>query len=140
MKNTFLSILIASPLIFSGLLSRADAGKSLQDTMKEMGRVYKTLSVTVDDPKKNQVSVRLTQQLITLLTEAKNKIPDSVSKLTPDKQAVAMENFHRLIQECIDTTKRLQQDYLKNDNADAALVLAHLRSVKKDGHDEFKED
>lgn len=133
-RNTCILLFLAPLLAASAL---ADGDSTLYDSMEELNGAYRTL-IRTDDHAKGAALARKAQ---TAVAKALGEIPGIVAKM-PEGAARDMASAsyrHRLgaLYVCL---CEVEQAFLKGDKAKLEELVASLKQMKKDGHNEFMEE
>lgn len=134
------SILMAALCLFAfaGNAQSALPG-NLANTMKAMGNDLKTISAQVADPKANASSLQLTDHFIQMAQHSKDFIPDTISSMPNTQQAAAKADYDSLLDQQIELANRLKSDFASNNNTDAQNILTQMATLKRKGHDAYKQ-
>ena len=133
--------LSTSALLLSSLLSFhafATTVPSLQDNMKAIGKLVKSITLAVNDKTQNATSAAQSKLLEQLFTAVLAQEPDSIAQLPANQQATALAQYKTLIQQELTDSQRLESAFTTNDNAAAASTLQDMQKDKTTGHNAFK--
>jgi len=139
MKRMSAFVMILSSLLLP-LCAFADAPPSLKDNMGAIGKLVKSITLSVNDKTKNAASAAQAKQLELLFTAVLAQEPDTIAQLPQNQQAPALAQFKTLIQQEITDSQRLETAFASSDNATAGTILQSMQDDKKTGHDKFKKD
>ncbi|HEX7674047.1 MAG TPA: cytochrome b562 [Bdellovibrio sp.] len=110
---------------------------SLKDNMKQLGSLSKLINATISDSTKNQDNASRAAQMVDLFKVVYNQAADGVADVPADQQQAALADFQSLIQQEIDLTTQLAQDFAANDNSSAAAVWQKITDIRHEGHDKY---
>lgn len=153
MKTQFTKKLFLSTLFFTGMICTSSAFaqetqtpststqvpvKNLQQNMKEIGSIFKSLSTAMTDSSQNIDSAKQATRLAEIFKLTINQVPDSIDLFPVNEQAQALEDYKKLSQNQIDLAEKLSAAFTANDNSGAALIMTQMNDTKKEGHTKYK--
>ena len=128
-------LLVITP--FLAVADLAAEGSKLTGLMEELNDAYRAFSRTEDNAK----GAALAREAQVAVAKSLAETPEVVSKLPegPARDLASASYRHRLgglyVRLC-----EVEQAFLKGDRAKLEELLAALKQIKKDGHNEFMED
>ena len=134
--KTFIFALFLGCLLSSQVFSD-DMGSALKSNMKQIGTLFKAVSISVNDHSMNQQNIIRTKQLIDLLKSCLNLVPDSINSLPENQRNDSISTYQKMITDEFDMANSLLLAFSNNDNATAGGIVMKMTSTKKEGHTRF---
>lgn len=123
--------------LLSSQLFSQELNRDLKTNMKQIGTLFKAVSISVNDNSINQQNIIRTRQLIDLLKSCLNLIPDSINSLPENQRNEGINSYQKMITEEIDMANSLLLAFGNNDNALASGIVTKMTTTKKEGHTRF---
>lgn len=136
MKSMMTKILMTVFLTMTVQVSTSQA--DVKESMKQIGAIFKTLTMQYNDPSLNMNSADLASQLSILFTQTLNEVPKVILDLPAAEQEAALAEYKGFMQKEIDSSLDLQKAFLSNDNATAFTILKSMSQIAGQAHDLFK--
>ena len=135
MIRTTCILLVLAP--FLAVTALADGDSKLTGLMEELNDAYRAFSKT-DDHAKGAALAREAQAAV---AKALGEVPEIVAKMPEGagRDMASASYRHRLGQLYVSLCE-VEQAFLKGDQSKVDALLASLKQMKKDGHNEFMED
>jgi hypothetical protein len=137
--SILLFTIAASAFVANGT-AIATGTPTLQDNMKAIGKIVKSITLAAGDKTKNAVSADQAKQLAALFSAVLLQEPDSILQMPANQQAAALAEFKQLIQQELTDSGRLQTAFETNDNSAASATLKDMQADKATGHDKFNKN
>lgn len=124
-------------LLFLISLPAFAAAPTLQDNMKAIGKLFKTVSATVANSAQNSANAAAADQMLALFTAVRSQVPDAITSLPAASQAAAIADYQSIIDQEIANATALKADFAAGNNSAAAVVVTSMNSAKRDGHTKY---
>jgi len=113
-------------------------GSELEGKMEKMNGAFRKLRRQVADPAQNAASLELVAKLRAATTQAAATLPDTIGKLSPEKQAAAKTSYMEKMKELLATIDELSAALKADKNEEAVKIIENLRLQEAAGHKEFR--
>jgi hypothetical protein len=123
-------------VIFAPFVSFAHT--ELQVPMKKMGQDFKLLGQQAADSSKNEASLLLANDMLTLVNQAKDVMPETVANLPEPERSRAFVEFQDTMGVLQNQLRQLIDAFKNNENARAVGIISIMSETKKTGHEKFK--
>lgn len=135
MKLGYVSALFVGAFFLVSGARAAGTPPTLAQNMQQIGTIFRALKVAT--PNQNAQSANQAKQMAALFTAVLSQVPTVISSMPAAQQPAAVSDYQSLIQQEIDLSNQLAQDYLANHNADAAKALTDMGNLKTEGHGKY---
>lgn len=138
MRKFFALTLMTLSLTTTAFAQEAEpAAGTLKHNMKQAGTLFKAIGATLNDPSQNAENAAKAGQMAEFFKLAQTQTPDHIQHIPAAQQPEALKGYQEMIQKVIDHALALQQAFLNNDNAQAAVIYKEMKDLKQDGHDQY---
>ena len=122
---------ITSPLVWA-----ADTG--LEKEMKDIKNAFNQLKQQVGDPSKNASALTLVGKMRAAAVNCRKLQPEKATELPEKDRAAFVGNYKDEMNTFIANIDKLEAALKAGDNADAAKIVADLKTIQRDAHKEFR--
>jgi len=110
----------------------------LGEHMGKIGRAFRALSKTINDPAKNPESLKLVETIRTNAEAASNLKPAKLADIPADQQAKFLADYQEDMKQFIADVTSLETALKADNNAEAAKIAKKMKADMDEGHKEFR--
>jgi hypothetical protein len=107
--------------------------------MKKMGQNFKVLTLQAGDINKNESSISLAQEMLSLVKQSRDIMPDTVASLPEPERSKAFVEFQDTLDLLQSQLIQLIESFKTADNKKAVQLISSMSETKKSGHEKFKD-
>jgi len=135
------SLILAITLVTSSQFLRAEEGNSsLEHQMKILAKGTRQLSQQVNDPAQQQSSVGLIEDLKKAAQDSKSIDPRMAETVPAADKAKFLADYRAQMDKLSDAFTKIEEAVKAGQYAEAKSLLASVNSIKREGHEKFKQD
>ena len=135
------SLILAITLVTSSQFLRAEEGNSsLEHQMKILAKGTRQLSQQVNDPAQQQSSVGLIEDLKKAAQDSKSIDPRMAETVPAADKAKFLADYRAQMDKLSDAFTKIEEAVKADQYAEAKSLLASVNSIKREGHEKFKQD
>ena len=113
---------------------------NLEGAMKLMERSYKAIARQIDDPAKDEATLKAISGLQSGAATSKGLMPKEVEEKTGDEKAAAATKYRKMMLDVLKTSIEVEEALIAGDRAAAKSALKKLHEMEEDGHKVFRPD
>jgi len=135
------SLILALTLVASTqLLIAEEENSSLEHQMKILAKGNRQLSQQVTDPAQQQASVELIEKLKEAALNSKTIDPRMVESVPAADKAKFLADYRTQMDKLSDAFTKIEAAVKAGNYTEAKSLLASVNSIKREGHEKFKQD
>jgi hypothetical protein len=112
-------------------------GPSLESAMKQMERSYKALARQLDDPSKDEQSLRAISMLQAGAATSKGMVPHTIEEKPEAERPAALADYRKMMLEVLKISIELEEKLIAGDRAAAKSALEKLHEMEEEGHKKY---
>jgi hypothetical protein len=110
---------------------------SLEGAMKQMERSYKALARQLDDPSKDELSLRAISMLQAGVATGKGMVPHIVEEKPEAERPAFLAEYRKTMLDVLKAAIDLEEKLVAGDREGAKAALETLHKMEEDGHRKF---
>jgi soluble cytochrome b562 len=135
------SLIFALTLVTSTQLLKAEEGNSsLEHQMKILAKGNRQLTQQVTDSAQQQSSVDLIEKLKKAAQDSKSIDPRMVETIPSADKAKFLADYRAQMDKLSDAFTKIEEAVKAGNYNEAKSLLASVNSIKREGHEKFKQD
>lgn len=119
---------------------RRGGAMNLEGAMKLMERSYKAIARQIDDPGKDELTLRAISNLQSGAAASKAFLPHEVEEKSGDDRTAALAEYRKLLLETLKLAVQFEEELLAGKRDEARSTLQKIHQMEEDGHKKFRPD
>lgn len=113
---------------------------SVEAAMKLMDRSYKAIARGIDDPAKDEATLKAVSNFQAGAASSKAQLPHTIEEKSGDEKAAAITEYRKLLLDLLKLAVQLEDELLAGKRAEAKATLDKIHALEEQGHKKFAHD